>query len=103
MTISIALIPIIAAKTSIQATMDSNDSDNNGIFASEIASCAVLGASLGNIVNGQAGNIFGYRKVATLYSIMVAISLLMLSMTQFFVQLMQLLIRPSLALMLLLY
>ena len=101
MTITITLIPSIAAKTSIQATTYSNDTSNNGI-ASKIASYADLGASLVKSVNGQAGDIFGYCKIATLYSIMVKISLLMLSMTWFFVQLMQLIIRPSLALMLLL-
>ena len=78
-TIPVVLVPTIGAVLS----GGNNDGDAGGTassFASRAAASAVLGTSLGKFVNGPAGDIFGARRVVCLYSLLLGVALLGLSL-----------------------
>ena len=73
------LVPTIGAALSAAG----NNGDAGGTassFASRAAASAVLGTSLGKFVNGPVGDIFGSRRVACLYSLLLGVALLGLSL-----------------------
>lgn len=78
-TIPVVLVPTIGKVLS----GGNNDGDAGGTassFASRAAASAVLGTSLGKFVNGPAGDIFGARRVVCLYSLLLGVALLGLSL-----------------------
>jgi len=81
--VPIALIPTIAMDV---LSYDNEDGDDGqsleataSIFASTVATYAVLGTAFGKFLNGPLGDICGARRVACLYALMLSISLMILS------------------------
>ena len=73
-TIPVILVPTIGAVLS--ASNGNGDAgETASSFASRAAASAVLGTSLGKFVNGPAGDIFGARRVACLYSVLLSVAL----------------------------
>ena len=77
-TIPVILVPTMGAVLSGSYNGDAGEMSSS--FASRAAASAVLGSSLGKFVNGPAGDIFGARRVACLYSLSLGVALLGLSM-----------------------
>lgn len=77
-TIPVILVPTIGAALS-GAGNNGDAGDTASSFASRAAASAVLGTSLGKFVNGPVGDIFGSRRVACLYSLLLGVALLGLS------------------------
>ena len=77
-TIPVILVPTIGAALS-GAGNNGDAGDTASSFASRAAASAVLGTSLGKFCNGPVGDIFGSRRVACLYSLLLGVALLGLS------------------------
>lgn len=58
------------------------EENEKSAFSSRAASSAVLGIACGKFVNGQVGDFVGARRTASLYSILLAIALLSLALSQ---------------------
>jgi MFS family permease len=86
-TVPIILIPTIAMDILQKSIMVDNDdiSENANIdslisvFASKVTMYAVLGTAFGKFINGPLGDIFGARRVACFYALLVSMSLMVLS------------------------
>jgi len=78
-TIPVILVPTIGAVLS-GADNNGDAGDTASSFASRAAASAVLGTSLGKFVNGPLGDICGARRVACLYSLLLGVALLGLSL-----------------------
>eukprot|EP00557_Chaetoceros_sp_GSL56_P000789 CAMPEP_0176498812 /NCGR_PEP_ID=MMETSP0200_2-20121128/12553_1 /TAXON_ID=947934 /ORGANISM="Chaetoceros sp., Strain GSL56" /LENGTH=1286 /DNA_ID=CAMNT_0017897109 /DNA_START=159 /DNA_END=4019 /DNA_ORIENTATION=- len=83
--IPITLIPTIAMDLLSNAKENEMEGDRSyleespTIFASTVATYAVLGTALGKFLNGPMGDVFGARRVACMYALMLSFSLLILS------------------------
>jgi MFS family permease len=81
--VPIALIPTIAMDVLSYDNEDGEDGQyleaTASIFASTVATYAVLGTAFGKFLNGPLGDICGARRVACLYALMLSISLMILS------------------------
>jgi len=81
--VPIALIPTIAMDVLSYDNEDGQDGQSleasASIFASTVATYAVLGTAFGKFLNGPLGDICGARRIACLYALMLSISLMALS------------------------
>ncbi len=87
--VPITLVPTIAmdvlSQTNDQENQnDAADADDSleaaaSKFASTVATYAVLGTAFGKFLNGPLGDIFGARRVACLYALLLSVALTMLS------------------------
>jgi stromal membrane-associated protein len=80
--IPITLIPTIAMDILSRAIDSQGDEyleQSPTVFASTVATYAVLGTALGKFLNGPMGDVFGARRVACVYALMLSLSLMALS------------------------
>ena len=81
--VPIALIPTIAMDILSNGENGEEGDDgalsNASVFASTVATHALLGTACGKFLNGPLGDVFGARRVACLYALLVSISLTALS------------------------
>jgi len=86
--VPITLIPTIAMDILSQDDDENGNDDANSLeasatfFASTVATYAILGTAFGKFINGPLGDIFGARRVACLYALLLSVSLTMLSWGQ---------------------
>ena len=58
------------------------EENDNSAFSSRAASSAVLGIACGKFINGQVGDVLGARRASSIYSILLAMALLSLALSQ---------------------
>jgi Sugar phosphate permease len=83
--VPITLIPTIAMDILSRGSENQEEGgrsyldESPTVFASTVATYAVLGTALGKFLNGPIGDVFGARRVACLYALMLSLSLMILS------------------------